>query len=311
MLSKPILVVGAARSGTHLLASTINRNFDVAYTGEVNELWKRYVPASRTDLIPAPCATSPVIRRLREDFRRISLERGGKRILEKTPANTLRLPFVTRVFPDAVIIHVLRDGRDVALSARKQYRGDYRKITKIDDSRIGMQERVNILFRTATRKRRNGMGAKALFSNFSRYWNGALSLLELRAETMWGPRFPGFEECYRRYSTLEVAALQWRTSVECAQNFIASRPDLPVCEVHYEDLIASPEEVLRDVFEFIATNDCPSPEEIHHNVIDGGKGWREQLSLNEKQALSEHIESVLISLGYERTFQYTAGTGPS
>jgi hypothetical protein len=44
-------------------------------------------------------------------------ERHGKRrYAEKTPMNVMHIPFLARVFPEARFIHLIRDGRDVALS---------------------------------------------------------------------------------------------------------------------------------------------------------------------------------------------------
>ncbi|MFE6286346.1 sulfotransferase [Streptomyces sp. NPDC057877] len=40
----------------------------------------------------------------------------GPRLLEKTPENTLRLPFLLRLFPDATVIHLRRDARDTVAS---------------------------------------------------------------------------------------------------------------------------------------------------------------------------------------------------
>jgi len=48
------------------------------------------------------------------------LQLGGdrpRRLLEKTPENCLRLPFLLEIFPDARIIHLTRDGRSNISSA--------------------------------------------------------------------------------------------------------------------------------------------------------------------------------------------------
>lgn len=46
LLEKPIIVIGAARSGTHMLAKALEMNLSVHYLGECNELWKRHLPFS-------------------------------------------------------------------------------------------------------------------------------------------------------------------------------------------------------------------------------------------------------------------------
>lgn len=56
-----------------------------------------------------------------ECFRRAVLAESGKPIwLEKTPANVMRFGFVRRSFPNAKLVHAIRDGRDVVCSLRHQ-----------------------------------------------------------------------------------------------------------------------------------------------------------------------------------------------
>jgi hypothetical protein len=46
---------------------------------------------------------------------RVELD-GGRRFAEKTPWNAFLLPFLARTFPGLQVIHIIRDGRDVAAS---------------------------------------------------------------------------------------------------------------------------------------------------------------------------------------------------
>lgn len=41
---------------------------------------------------------------------------GADRLVEKTPAHVWQLPLIARLYPDAAFVHLIRDGRDVALS---------------------------------------------------------------------------------------------------------------------------------------------------------------------------------------------------
>ena len=300
-MQEPIFVVGAARSGTHLVATTLRKNLDVVYTGEVNELWKRYVPPSRYDSIPSSAASEEVIVKLRNAFEHYVETQGGGRLLEKTPANTLRLPFVTRVFPDARIVHIVRDGRDVALSARRKYRGNLKKMTKFETPRTSFRERLVMLVETAITKMRLNPSPRSLLSNLGRYWKGTLSHLGYGGEAMWGPRFPGWETYFKHYSILEVAAIQWRASVDCVENFLAARPDVAAYDIKYEDLVAHPDETLAGLFRFLH-NDTDHQGTIRHDIVLGGPGWKEAMDMEERRAVAEHIEDRLVSRGYEKTF---------
>ena len=50
---------------------------------------------------------------------------GKQRWADKTPENIVAVPTIRRMFPDAKFVHMLRDGRDVALSTR---RGEWSRI---------------------------------------------------------------------------------------------------------------------------------------------------------------------------------------
>jgi Sulfotransferase family len=56
---------------------------------------------------------------VRAVFRAYAHERGKPRYADKTPGYVLHIAALTRLFPEAVFVHVVRDGRDVASSFRE------------------------------------------------------------------------------------------------------------------------------------------------------------------------------------------------
>lgn len=63
------------------------------------------------------------------EFMRIAMEgiarnQGVERWAEKTPANLLYIPQIKKTIPDALIVHIIRDGRDVAASMSRMRWGD-------------------------------------------------------------------------------------------------------------------------------------------------------------------------------------------
>jgi len=69
----------------------------------------------------------------------------AKLFLEKSPNNSLHLPVIQACFPKAKIIHVIRDGRDVAssiLAARKDW-GKYWSHRGIEDAALEWKTAVN------------------------------------------------------------------------------------------------------------------------------------------------------------------------
>src|SRR5690606_7439082 len=132
VLEQPILVIGAVRSGTQLLARVLAAHPDLAYIDEPTLTWRRGNGHLPHEMFPVSAARPEVVRSIRERFREMCEAQGGSRILEKSPANTLRLGFVRQVFPDARLLHLVRDGRDVAVSVRRKFEGNADKVTRAE-----------------------------------------------------------------------------------------------------------------------------------------------------------------------------------
>jgi hypothetical protein len=140
-------IVARGRSGTTLLRAMLDSHRDVAVPPEshfvVPMLVRRRQLEHRgylsTDAFLADLATRYGFRRwelsmgeveaqlrrvgpidvpqgIRELFRLYAAQRGKSRYAEKTPINVLHIDLLATAFPEAKFIHLIRDGRDVALS---------------------------------------------------------------------------------------------------------------------------------------------------------------------------------------------------
>lgn len=140
MTEPPVLVLGVRRSGTTLLRVMLDRNPELAVPDEsyfVPQLARRHRgvvdrEAFVDDLRRLPTLVewqlSParVASRLREGmsagqaiaavFETYAAERGKPRWGDKTPLYMRHLPLLERLFPAARFVHLVRDGRDAALS---------------------------------------------------------------------------------------------------------------------------------------------------------------------------------------------------
>ncbi len=132
---RPIIIIGASRSGTTLLFETLAAHEDLwSLSGGGESHWHIEVieslnPARRnfeSNRLTAEDASDEIRDRLIENFTTELCDRNGLpligatgratcrtlRFLEKTPKNTLRIPFLDRLFPDARYIFLVRSARD-------------------------------------------------------------------------------------------------------------------------------------------------------------------------------------------------------
>lgn len=146
--SGPVFIVGAPRSGTTLVYSLLlaSGDFPVYLEGETRLLqcatrygpltrdacfrrfmddWMRSDQFSRSHLDPERFREGAAKHRdsyvsfLRYFMSEMCRDQDKRRWAEKTPANIHHLGRLARDFPSACFLHVIRDGRDVAISRRK------------------------------------------------------------------------------------------------------------------------------------------------------------------------------------------------
>jgi hypothetical protein len=150
-----VFIVGCARSGTTLLQRMLDAHPDMAVVHETHWIPKWY--ERRKGVTPEGLATPELVSRLaeyhrfadwrigREELERLvangepvpypgfvagffdlyGKERGKRLVGDKTPRYVRNLPILHDLWPDARFVHLIRDGRNVALSAtnwRKSYK---------------------------------------------------------------------------------------------------------------------------------------------------------------------------------------------
>jgi hypothetical protein len=308
VLERPILIIGAARSGTQLLSRILAAHPDIAYLDEPSFAWRRGRGHLPHEMYPLSEATPNAVAEIRDRFRQMCVERGRSRIAEKTPANCLRLGFGRAVMPDAMIVHLIRDGREVAVSVRKKFEGDPEKITRralTGDAPASLswpvrRERLSRAFRSGWRKLRTDPPGLDLLFWLPELGEQLLAWLGLRKRSVWGPRIPGIRALLRTHSTLEVAAIQWRTCVEAVLNYRAAHPEMPYLLVRYEDLCREPQNIAKQIFEFCQLDPPASLDAVLAPILrTDSRSDESELDPAERAILDEQSADTIQRLGNE------------
>lgn len=122
---RPVFVIGLPRSGTTLLERMLAAHPEVVGVGEQSFAREGLLRALAGSDGGVPDVLTPALvdgaaawhlRQLEERLQRQMVAGGGARIVDKLPDNYLLAGWLRIAFPDAVLIHSLRDPRDVAWS---------------------------------------------------------------------------------------------------------------------------------------------------------------------------------------------------
>ncbi|UCH62819.1 MAG: sulfotransferase [Fidelibacterota bacterium] len=108
-------IIGVARSGTSILGELLESHPRVSYIFEAHGIWELGgMGQNESHRLTEAHAVPDVRAKIQAWFKQ--QEKPGCFLLEKCPRNTLRVPYLRAIFPEAKIIHIVRDGRDVACS---------------------------------------------------------------------------------------------------------------------------------------------------------------------------------------------------
>lgn len=285
---KPVVLLGAARSGTKIMRDALSVATGVpAVPYDIGYVW-RYGNESVDHDCLQPEDIRPRTRRLVQSYLSRYADADG-RLIEKTVGNTLRVGFVADLMPNAVYVHLVRDGVDVAESTRRQW-----------------QEPADIDY---LRDKVRHFPARMVPTYGRKY---ALSVIRQRLSkdhrvATWGPRYRGIDADLQTADLLTVAARQWRESLSSASTDLHAL-DLPMIEVRYEDLVSAPAKTLRQVAAFAGSEPDDAAIERASATVRTGRAGAGALALSERELmrLDGEIGDFLVHWGYSRASTRTS-----
>ncbi len=199
---------------------------------EINYIWRHGNPRYPSDEFPAEIARPSVQDYIRRQFDWVARRYAARVVVEKTCANSLRVPFVDRVIPEARYIFIYRDGLDAVGSAMARWKAPMdipylarkaRFVPVMDFPWYAIRYFGSRLHRLVNREGRVGL---------------------------WGPQFNGMERLLAEHPLDEACALQWARCVNAAADSFGAMPGEKWLQVAYEDFVREPERELGRVLEF-------------------------------------------------------------
>ncbi len=284
MNDRPVIIVGAPRSGTNMLRDVLAAlpGFATWPCDEINFIWRHGNLRYRSDEFPATLARPDVQSYIRRQFDWLARRYDARVVLEKTCANALRVPFVDAVVPEARYVFIRRDGIDAVGSAMQRWTAPLnlrytarkaRFVPPADLPWYACRHAGHRLYRLFSRERRL---------------------------SSWGPRLDDMDELLARYPLDEVCALQWQRCVESARGALETVAADRWIEVAYEEFVRQPEAELDRLLDWVGI-DVPSDaraEAVSHVRSDCiGKG-RSVLSPDSIRRVEARVHDTLARYGY-------------
>lgn len=286
-MTQPIIIIGAARSGTKylrdILATAPNAE-KVPY--DINYIWRYGSENHPDDAIPASLVTPKKAEFIRRNIHRLAgvKHSENKVIFEKSVSSSLRIPFIDAVLPHAKYIHLIRDGRAVTESAIRLWQEPPNWSNLLKKFRGIPLQNIGYAF--------------WFFTNFI---DGTIS--GRGGGKIWGPRYPGIDnDVTAQRDLVEICAKQWQASVAYALEGLESISEDRKITIRYDELVSGTDKLLK-VCEFCELDQLETVLDVHRMSVDSKSDdkWRNALKSDQITRMTTVIDQMLQHLGYNES----------
>lgn len=276
----PILFIGTQRSGTTWMGDLLSQHPALAYWPEPRHVWMWSNAYRADDRLTAADATPRIVKHIRGVFDGFVRERGRERLVEKTPSNCLRIPFLRAVYPDAKIILIIRDGRSVIRST------DEILGQGVPTTRMVQRALETPLWEWPAYA---GRAATTIGRKVTR-----------RPLNFWGPRPPGWREWVKSDPTEIVLAKQWSATITTAVEDGAKDDPSNFMQFRYDELMARPREMMQRLLDFAGLTPAGLLDAAERTADPARQEkWKQELDGPTLELIRPHMEPTLTKLGYE------------
>lgn len=295
-MDQDLVIIGAPRSGTNMLRDILTGvpGFATWPCDEINMVWRHGNRGHPSDELRSGHASPAVRTYVRRQFDKIRRKSGAEVVVEKTCANSLRVPFVRRCLPNARFLFITRDGVDAAASAVSRW--DAPLDVRYTAAKARFVPPTDLPYygaRFIAARLRPDQGDGRSEPAVSR--RGAANV----PVRWWGPQTEDWRELATGRPLGEICMIQWQRCVEASMKALSQLPTEQVLHLSYEAFVAQPQAGLRDILTFIGRPGAFDPGAVASvSTTSVGKG-RERLSVAERARLVALGSKTLRALGYD------------
>ncbi|HLF28447.1 MAG TPA: sulfotransferase [Anaerolineae bacterium] len=222
-LKPPIIILGNTRSGTTIVQRVIATHPDIVEWYEPRTLWLYADPGRRHDEFDERDATDKVKRYIREQFLKYQKQHGNCVVMEKTPANILKIPYVRAIFPEATYLFMVRNPFSFISSVEMKWQAN-----TVSSKGIGRRLRSTPIIQL------HHYASRLIMQHLEK------RVLRRKYLSLWGPRYQGMDQDLKTHDLLTVIARQWSVCSSQAEQALARFDTGQVLRLRYEDFVADP-----------------------------------------------------------------------
>ena len=258
-LRKPVFIIGAPRSGTTFLGESLSVIPEISYHHEpiATKFASRYIYEGKWDFKKSEAFYNSIYSMLMIQHFDADLC-----FAEKTPRNCFIIDFLANAFPDSRFVHIIRDGRDVAVSHSKK------PWLQAGQSSSGKVEPGGYPY-----------GPSA------RYW------VE-----------PGREKEFESTTDMHRCIWSWRRFTESALKSKIDLPSDRYHELRYESLVNAPIMESERLLKFLSIDNSHSCDLFYQAVAQASSDsvgqWQRELSHEQLEEIRSEAEPLLRQLAY-------------
>jgi hypothetical protein len=215
--------LGNTRSGTTIVQQVVGVHPTIAQWYEPRTLWLYADPARRHDEFDESDASDKVKRYIRQQFLQFQKQHGNRTVMEKTPANILKIPYVRAIFPEATYLFIVRNPFSFISS-------------------VEMKWQKSQLSGQGIRRRLQSTPITQLHHYALRFIMHKVEkrILGRKYISLWGPRYKEMEQDLKTHDLLTVIARQWAVISAKAEKELALFEPGRVLRLRYEDFVQDP-----------------------------------------------------------------------